>query len=105
MTIFVCLCGKTKTDQPYNSANRHKWVCPTCVSTELAARELFDARPHRHPNGRIPEWDIQPEDIKEVFRQSVRGGMVDAGDLKFPADRRGGSSPSGRTNRRPAYER
>jgi hypothetical protein len=66
MTIFVCICGKTKTDQPYNSANRHKWVCHTCVSTELAARALFDARPHRH------QWDSQPEDIKEVFRQSAR---------------------------------
>jgi hypothetical protein len=61
MTIFVCLCGNTKTDQPYNSANRNKWICPQCVNQEYSG---------------------------------PRGEMVDAGDLKFPANRRGGSTPS-----------
>jgi hypothetical protein len=35
---------------------------------EILAKALFEARPHRHPARRIPNWDIQPEDIKNVFR-------------------------------------
>lgn len=37
MTIFVCDCGRTKTDQPYNSANKHKWICGACRQTELGS--------------------------------------------------------------------
>ena len=82
MTIFVCLCGKTKTGQPYNSANRHKWVCPQCRETELA-----------------PLIGTGDYNNKSMGIDSARGGMVDARDLKSLASgRRGGSSPSGRTN-------
>lgn len=73
MTIFVCLCGNSKTDQPYSSANRHKWICPLCRSQEY----------------------------NQLSGDSARGGMVDARDLKSLADRRGGSSPPGRTSGTP----
>jgi hypothetical protein len=40
------------------------------MDIEVLAKALFEARPHAHPQGRIPNWDIQPEDIKNVFRDA-----------------------------------
>lgn len=34
---------------------------------EDLAVALFDARPHNHPQGHIPQWGIQPASIKAVF--------------------------------------
>jgi len=33
------------------------------------ARRIFDATPHRHPAGHVPDWDVQPEHLKDVFRR------------------------------------
>lgn len=33
------------------------------------ARAIFDATPHRHPSGRTPDWNLQPEHIRDVFRR------------------------------------
>lgn len=40
-------------------------------NTEQLARHLFEREPHRHPAGHIPNWDIQPSYIKDVFRKRV----------------------------------
>jgi hypothetical protein len=39
--------------------------------TDRLARAAFDGEPHRHPSGRTPEWDLQPEHVKDVFRRRV----------------------------------
>ena len=41
---------------------------------DIRARALFDAMPHRHPSGRAPDWDFQPEGVREVFRGFARTG-------------------------------
>ena len=30
------------------------------------ARAWFEAQPHRHPAGRTPEWDMQPESVRRI---------------------------------------
>lgn len=35
------------------------------------ARAIFDAMPHRHPTGHEPDWTIQPEHLKDVFRRKA----------------------------------
>jgi hypothetical protein len=44
---------------------------PPPESIEMAAKALFDAMPSNNPNG-PPNWDNQPERIKEVFRARAR---------------------------------
>lgn len=39
--------------------------------TDERARALFDAQPHRHPSGRTPDWNLQPEHIRDVFRRKA----------------------------------
>jgi hypothetical protein len=44
---------------------------------EKRARELFDARPHNYSVKRpgenrivlVPDWNIQPDNVKDVFRR------------------------------------
>jgi hypothetical protein len=50
------------------------------MDNEAAARTLFDVMPHAHPLGLVPNWEIQPEAIKDVFRRKVAAraaGLVD----------------------------
>lgn len=50
---------------------------------ELVAKNLFDALPHRHPNGNIPRWDQQPQRLRENF---VRAAEYSVGlSEKVPA--------------------
>jgi hypothetical protein len=42
---------------------------------ERVARALFDAKPHRHPTGHVPVWNVQPDDIKGVFRRDARAAL------------------------------
>lgn len=44
-------------------------VIPT---SDAAARARFEAMPHAHPSHRAPEWDKQPDHIKDAFRKTVR---------------------------------
>ena len=44
-------------------------------SVELVAKALFDAMPSNNPNG-PPNWDNQPESIKEVFRARARHSAI-----------------------------
>lgn len=37
------------------------------------ARAIFDWMPHRHPRGRVPDWNLQPEHLRDVFRGFARG--------------------------------
>lgn len=39
---------------------------------EQAAKNLFDQRPHNHPDGHAPQWSEQPDHIKEAFRKEAR---------------------------------
>ena len=39
---------------------------------ETAARAAFDATPHRHPRGLVPDWTMQPEHLKDLFRDRIR---------------------------------
>jgi hypothetical protein len=39
---------------------------------DKAAKALFDAEPHAHPQGHVPNWEVQPEAIKEAFRRKAR---------------------------------
>ena len=41
------------------------------VVPEGLARALFDATPHRHPAGLTPDWDVQPQHVKDVFRRKA----------------------------------
>jgi hypothetical protein len=43
------------------------------MDDEAAAKALFDGKPHAHPKGLVPSWEIQPETIKDVFRRKVNG--------------------------------
>jgi hypothetical protein len=36
-----------------------------------AARAIFDGTPHGHPTGHVPDWDVQPEHLKDVFRRKA----------------------------------
>lgn len=38
---------------------------------DAVAKALFDAEPHNHPEGNVPNWEIQPEAIKDVFRRKA----------------------------------
>jgi hypothetical protein len=38
---------------------------------DLEAKAMFDAMGHRHPAGHTPDWNIQPEHNKDVFRAMV----------------------------------
>lgn len=42
------------------------------------ARDVFDATPSRHPGGRKPDWELQPEHIREIFRGFAREGRTSA---------------------------
>ncbi len=42
-------------------------------AVEIAARAAFDATPHRHPRGLVPDWTMQPEHLKDIFRDRIRG--------------------------------
>jgi hypothetical protein len=44
---------------------------------DAAARRLFEATPHRHPSGRTPDWDLQPEHIRDVFRRKAASARPD----------------------------
>lgn len=33
---------------------------------DARARAWFEAQPHRHPAGRTPEWDMQPEGVRGI---------------------------------------
>jgi hypothetical protein len=37
------------------------------------ARAIFDRMPHRHPRGSVPDWERQPEHLRDVFRGFARG--------------------------------
>jgi hypothetical protein len=41
------------------------------MDNEAAAKALFDAMPHAHPEGHMPDWEIQPESIKDAFRRKA----------------------------------
>lgn len=43
---------------------------------EAIAKAAFDAQPHRHPNGRIPQWECQPDHIKYVFLALARQSLL-----------------------------
>lgn len=36
---------------------------------EQVAQRLFDQQPHKHPRGNVPDWNKQPDHIKQVFRR------------------------------------
>jgi len=38
---------------------------------DTQARRLFEDTPHRHPAGHVPDWNLQPEHIKDVFRRKA----------------------------------
>ena len=38
---------------------------------ELVAKNLFDALPHRHPNGCPPQWSAQPQRLRDLFVQAA----------------------------------
>jgi hypothetical protein len=40
------------------------------INIENSAKQLFD-RLHVSGKGRKPNWDIQPENIKDIFRKKV----------------------------------
>lgn len=44
---------------------------------DVAARRLFEATPPRHPSGRTPEWALQPEHIRDVFRRKAASAHPD----------------------------
>lgn len=43
---------------------------------ERAAKAIFDGRPHNHPDGKIPNWDHQPEHIKSGFRRDAAAALA-----------------------------
>lgn len=62
------LISKVLTGSMIASANR------SLGAIERDAKRLFDQMPHRHPAGHIPDWDIQPREVKNVFRKKVSLG-------------------------------
>lgn len=47
--------------------NKHEIAC------EDRAKQLFDSMPHNHPRGHIPDWNHQPQFIKDVFMKRAKG--------------------------------
>lgn len=41
---------------------------PENATLDERARIVFDATPSGHPSGRLPDWDMQPNHIHDVFR-------------------------------------
>lgn len=44
------------------------------------AKALFDGHPHRHPNGTVPQWDLQPPHLQEVWKTKARTAMAGGAD-------------------------
>jgi hypothetical protein len=42
------------------------------MDDEAIVKALFEAMPHAHPQGDVPNWEIQPESIKDAFRRKAR---------------------------------
>ena len=45
----------------------------TLLDIDERARAIFDRMPHRHPRGSVPDWERQPEHLRDVFRGFARG--------------------------------
>jgi hypothetical protein len=52
------------------------------MNDDKAAKALFDAMPHAHPQGHVPDWEMQPEAIKDAFRGKARGKSMPAEVVK-----------------------
>lgn len=49
---------------------------------DSAARRIFDATPHRHPTGHVPDWNVQPEHLKDVFRRFAAAEAANAPEAR-----------------------
>lgn len=69
------------------------------VDEETLAKALFDAKPHAHPLGHTPDWNIQPQSIKDAFRRMARQAMEGSvmSDQSVPAVTVGGPPTSARS--------